>query len=202
MQETSIVGIVEKLAQGEPVILFDDVRELEGDLAFAGRFATPELVNLCLQRARGLLCVVMWPADAIRMGVSRLPHNGNDHLGTPFGVPISLANGTSGVSASTRAATIRATAGDEGDRPTFVVPGHVSTLIGHSDGLAGRYGHTEGILELLRYAGISGTGVLCEILGPSGEVATASVLQALAAELQVPMIRLDDVLRVTAGRSR
>jgi 3,4-dihydroxy 2-butanone 4-phosphate synthase len=78
----------------------------------------------------------------------------------------------------------------------------VSTLIGHSDGLAGRYGHTEGILELLRYAGISGTGVLCEILGPSGEVATASVLQALAAELQVPMIRLDDVLRVTAGRSR
>jgi 3,4-dihydroxy-2-butanone 4-phosphate synthase len=193
MMTSSLEKRIERLSQGYPIILSDDERETEGDIAFAARFCTPQLVNLCLNYGRGLLCVALWPEDAARIGVQRLPSNSRDHFGTPFGMPIGLIDGSSGISAAARSNTIRATADNTCDASRFAFPGHVHTLLGHPDGLAGRLGHTEGILDLLRHAGIAGPGVLCEILNGDGEIANADELQQLCRDRDMPIVRVAEI---------
>jgi len=185
---------LEQLSLGQPVILTDAQRENEGDIAFAACYCTPQLVSLCLNHGRGLLCLALWPEDAFRLGIQRLPSNNRDLYGTPFGVPIGLADGSSGISAAARSATIRAAANKDYDASQFAFPGHVHTLLAHPAGLAGRFGHTEGVLELLRHAGLSGPGVLCEVLNSDGEVANADELKQLSSERNMPIVRLEEVL--------
>lgn len=190
-----IHSVVARLRQGGPIILLDSSdREGEGDLAFAASACTPSLVNLCLTRACGLLCVAMWPETAERLGISRLATNGRDPFGTPFSTPISLADHNSGVSASSRSATIRATSDPAIEPSAFSYPGHVPTLIAHSAGLRGRPGHTEAILEALRIAHIDGPGAVCEILNAEGEVATEGELRELSSQLGAPVLRISTLI--------
>jgi 3,4-dihydroxy 2-butanone 4-phosphate synthase len=199
IQTSELAAALAAMRGGGAIILLDDKRELEADIAFAGKFASNQLVNLCLNRARGLLCVAMWPRDAERLGISRLPTNHRDVFDTPFGVPIGLANGTTGISAPARAATIRAVA--EGAAATeFCYPGHVATLLANPLGLRGRTGHTEAILDLLRIGEIDGPGVLCEILDDSGDIATLSFLQQLSEQHGLPILRLEDVRLAVASK--
>ena len=193
----SLHGGLDTLRAGRPIILYDGTREIEGDIAFAAAFTTKEQVNLCLKHARGLLCVALPPDDALRIGVQRL-HSEDSHTGaTPFGMPIDLAGLDHATSASSRAATIRATADRSNLRKQFVIPGHLTTLVGHPLGLRGRFGHTECILDLLMLAGIAGPGVLCEVLGEDGEMAGLDELRDLANRIQLPLIDVSEVRELT-----
>lgn len=191
----TLARAVAQLRAGRPVILCDaGSREDEGDLAFAAGTCTPELVNFTLSNARGVLCISMPPETAARIGVQRLAANGGDPMGTPFGYPVSVVGHGSGVSATSRCATIRAVA-DEASRPEdFAKPGHIATLIAHPGGVRARDGHTEAILDLLRIAGIPGPGVLCEILAPSGEIAGRAELAKLSEEHGLPILDIAEVV--------
>lgn len=188
------------LRQGRAVILMDAEREGEGDIAFAGSCATAELVNFCLSLGKGLLCLSLCPRDAERLGVEPLPSNGRDPFQTRFGVPIDVDNGTSGVSARSRAETIRAASDPASNPSMFVFPGHVHTLIAHPLGSLGRSGHTEAILDLLACAGMSGPGVLCEILDRSGDIASIPTVRRLARTHSLPIVDVAEV-RDVRGRS-
>jgi 3,4-dihydroxy 2-butanone 4-phosphate synthase/GTP cyclohydrolase II len=181
--------------------LFDTFREWEGDLAFAAQYCTPETVNFALTIGRGILCVAMPPETAQVIGVKRLESNHLDPLRTPFGMPISLANGSSGVSVKDRCETIRATCRADAKPSDFCTPGHVATLIAHADGLAGRQGHTETILASLSMAGVVGCGVLCEILDSDGSIASQDALKTLSNRYELPMLDISDVISAfSAGK--
>jgi 3,4-dihydroxy 2-butanone 4-phosphate synthase/GTP cyclohydrolase II len=62
----------------------------------------------------------------------------------------------------------------------FVSPGHVFPLIANSAGVMARPGHTEGAFDLARLAGLSPSGILCEVLNPDGTMARGAQLQAFA----------------------
>lgn len=190
-----------QLRQGLPIIIYDDMdRESEGDLAFAAQFCTPELVNLALTIGRGLLCVSMSQEKAESLSISRLRSNGQDPFGTPFGMPVSLANGGSGISAKDRCDTILALSRPDATPSDFCMPGHVSTLIAHPKGLAGRCGHTEAILEILSLAGIPGCGVLCEILNADGTIAGRDALLSLSRLKGMPMLDIGELMSVCRSR--
>jgi 3,4-dihydroxy 2-butanone 4-phosphate synthase/GTP cyclohydrolase II len=53
----------------------------------------------------------------------------------------------------------------------FVTPGHVFPLIANEAGVMGRRGHTEGVFDLARLAGLAPSGILCEVLNPDGTMA-------------------------------
>jgi 3,4-dihydroxy 2-butanone 4-phosphate synthase/GTP cyclohydrolase II len=198
--ESEIAEACASLQRGGAVIIVDSPdREGEGDLAFAACFATPELVNLSLRIARGLLCVALRPSDTVRLGVSRLPSNNLDKFGTPFGFPISIADESSGISATARARTMRAASDPAVTRDAFCVPGHVATLIARAGGLAERQGHTEAVLDLLGRAGIDGPGVLCEVLDEAGEIAGVESLRQLGEKLGIPLVYIDTLLRAGGG---
>ena len=185
------------LRAGRPIVICDDEdREGEGDLAFAASAATPALVNTALSIARGLLCVSLRPTDAERLGVEALASNRKDRFRTPFGMPLGLADGGSGISAEARAATLRRIADPRSHADDFAYPGHVATLLARAGGVLERNGHTEAILDLLELAGVRGPGALCEILMPDGRIAKRPFLERLCQEREFPLVEIKSVERV------
>lgn len=201
MPRQNIEHALDQLRRGRPIIVCDDVdRECEGDLAFAARYCTPEIVNFALTIARGLLCVSMPPERAELLGITRLASNDKDPFMTPFGMPISLANGKSGISAHDRCETILAICRPDAKPSDFCMPGHVSTLIAHPRGLAGRTGHTEAVLDILSLASIAGCGVLCEILNTDGTIAGRDALERLTRIHGLAMLDINDVISYQRGQ--
>ena len=192
---SSLEEAIRQVQVGKPVILLDaDHREGEGDFAIAAQFCTPEFINFILVKGRGLVCLSLPPAVAARIGVRPMVIDGESSSNTPFGVPIDLDDGSSGIAASARCATIRATCDESKSARHFKRPGHVATLLANPHGLRGRIGHTEAVLDLLRLAGIGGPGVLCEILNADGEIATRDELFAIGKEHAIPVLHIDTLL--------
>lgn len=73
-----------------------------------------------------------------------------------------------GVSAYDRSATIRALVTGNIKPSELARPGHIFPLYGHENGVLGRDGHTEALLDLTRMAGLTPGGALIEILNQDG----------------------------------
>ena len=174
MTLSSISELLDDLKAGKPIILVDDPdRENEGDVCFAAQFATPELVNLMAKDARGLICLALDGPTCDRLGLElQTSHNESRH-GTAFTQKIDAREGIStGISARDRATTIL-TAVDPDAQPTDLVrgTGHVDPLRAVEGGVLVRAGHTEGIVDLCRLAGLRSAGVICEIMNDDGTMA-------------------------------
>ncbi|MBU2739284.1 3,4-dihydroxy-2-butanone-4-phosphate synthase [Acidithiobacillus concretivorus] len=64
----------------------------------------------------------------------------------------------------------------------------------HPDGIRGRRGHTEGAVELAHLAGLAPAAVLCELMNPDGSMARGADIDRFAAQHDLPVITMDDVL--------
>ncbi|MEL7488733.1 MAG: 3,4-dihydroxy-2-butanone-4-phosphate synthase, partial [Pseudomonadota bacterium] len=84
MTIASVPEAIAAFKTGETVIIVDDEdRENEGDLAVAGDFVTPERVNFFAKEGRGLICCAMAPALVDKFGLKQMvPPEEN---GTGFG---------------------------------------------------------------------------------------------------------------------
>ncbi len=192
----SIADAVKDFKEGKFVIVVDDEdRENEGDLIIAAEKITPEKVNFMLKNARGVLCA---PITISRCEELDLPHQVEDNtsvLGTPFTVTIDKLEGcTTGVSASDRAATIRALADPTSTPQTFGRPGHINPLYAQDHGVLRRSGHTEATIDLCRLAGLYPAGALMEIMNDDGSMARMPQLQEMAREWNLRIITIKDLI--------
>ena len=181
---------------GKFVIVVDDEdRENEGDLIVAAEMITAEKVNFMLKNARGLLCA---PVTLSRCKELRLPHQVEDNtsmLGTPFTVSVDKLEGCStGVSAHDRAETIRALADPASTPDTFGRPGHVNPLYAQDNGVLRRSGHTEAAIDLCKMAGLYPAAALMEIMNDDGTMARLPELMKLAAEWDMKIISIKDMI--------
>ena len=125
---SSIEEAIKDFKEGKFVIVVDDEdRENEGDLIIAAEMITPEKVNFMLKNARGLLCVPITMERCKELDLPRQVNDNTSMLGTPFTVTVDKLEGCStGVSASDRAATIKALADPNSTPETFGRPGHIN----------------------------------------------------------------------------
>jgi 3,4-dihydroxy 2-butanone 4-phosphate synthase/GTP cyclohydrolase II len=115
---------------------------------------------------------------------------------TPFTVSVDLLRGTtSGSSAHDRALTIRALANGKTKPEELARPGHVFPLRAADEGVLKRPGHTEAALDLVRLAGLTPAGVLCEILSPDGRMANGKELERLARRHKLTLVTIQDLIR-------
>jgi len=167
-----IEDIVAAIARGEMVVMVDDEdRENEGDLIMAAEFATPEKIAFIVRHTSG---VVVAPLSGERCDELRLPlmveHNTESHR-TAFTVSVDLIEGTTtGISASDRAATLRALADPGTGFSAFARPGHIFPLRAREGGVLKRAGHTEAAVDLARMAGLQPAGIICEIVNEDGSM--------------------------------
>ena len=116
-------------------------------------------------------------------------------LGTPFTMSVDLKGYgcTTGVSAYDRSATLRALVTGNIKPSELARPGHIFPLYGHENGVLGRDGHTEALLDLTRMAGLTPGGALIEILNQDGTMARLPQLLEIAEKFQLKIIAIKDI---------
>ena len=169
------------------VIIFSE-NEGEADLAIPAQDITAESILFAARVASGLLCLALPKQRLEELEIDSLPskYRATD---TPFYSSVDAATGIgSGISPKDRSSTIRKVI-DPSTKPSDLSrPGHVPLLGAHVDGLIGRNGHTEAVVELSRLAGLYPGGVLCEVISDDGDMMTAQELKALARRFRIPII--------------
>ena len=192
----TIPEAIEEIRAGKIVIIVDDEsRENEGDLAMAAEVVTPEVVNFMAREARGLICM---PIIGERLDELRIPmmvHDNTSKFSTAFTVSIEAKHGvTTGISAHDRAATIQAVL-DPATKPEDIArPGHIFPIRARGGGVLVRAGHTEAIVDLARLAGLYPAGIICEIMNDDGSMARLPQLKSMAAKHNMKIISVADLI--------
>src|SRR5438105_9964828 len=112
MAFATIPEAIEEIRAGRMLVVVDDEdRENEGDLAMAAQFVTPEAINFMATHGRGLICLALTEEQVSRLGLTMMqgpPGRGGPPLGTAFTVSVEARTGvTTGISAADRAHTTR-----------------------------------------------------------------------------------------------
>ena len=193
----SIDEAADQFRRGRFVIIVDDEdRENEGDLAVAAEKVTPEAINFMARFGRGLICVALTEKRCDELGLPLMVEDNTTPFGTAFTVSIEARGKiTTGISAADRAATIR-TAIDPATRPGDLLrPGHVFPLRARTGGVLKRAGQTEASVDLARFAGLTPAGVICEIMNDDGTMARVPDLKVFAERHGLLMITVADLIR-------
>ncbi len=185
--------VVAQIAAGGCVVVWDPMREGEGDVIAAGAELSAHTFAFLLTQVFGHTTVPCDRARLERLGIPPMSGDG-DHHGTAMYTSIDLAaaKGT-GVSAAERAATVRRLAHPAARPEDFVRPGHVFPLGARTGGLRERAGHTEATVALCRAAGLASVGVCCEIMSPDGHMAGPAELERFALHWGLPLIEIADL---------
>jgi 3,4-dihydroxy 2-butanone 4-phosphate synthase / GTP cyclohydrolase II len=197
MPFASIEEAAADLREGRMIIIVDDEdRENEGDLACAAECVTPDIINFMATHARGLVCMPLTEERCDELHLTMQVADNTSFLGTAFTVSIEARKGvTTGISASDRAMTIL-TAVDPKTRPQDLArPGHVFPLRAKRGGVLVRPGQTEAVVDMARIAGLYPAGVICEIMNPDGTMARLPQLEEFAARHGLKIITVADLVR-------
>lgn len=198
MPFAKIEEAAEDFRAGRMVIIVDDEdRENEGDLACAAEKVTPDIINFMARYGRGLICLSLTERrlDELNIPLQVSESDNTATLGTAFCVSIEAKRGvTTGISAADRATTIQV-AVDLRTKPSDLArPGHVFPLRARQGGVLVRPGQTEAVTDLARIAGLSAAGVICEILKDDGSMARLPELELFAAEHDLKIISVAEMV--------
>ena len=200
----SVEEAVEEIRNGRMIVLVDDEdRENEGDLAMAAEKITPEAINFMAKYGRGLICLPLTEERCDELHLPLMsPINTSAH-GTAFTEAIDARVGvTTGISASDRAITIL-TAVDPKTRPQDLArPGHIFPLRARKGGVLVRAGQTEASVDLARIAGLNPSGVICEIMGEDGTMSRVPQLAEFCREHRLKMLTVADLIRYRMQHER
>jgi 3,4-dihydroxy 2-butanone 4-phosphate synthase / GTP cyclohydrolase II len=193
----TIDAALQEFRRGGMVIIVDDEdRENEGDLAIAAEKVTPEAINFMAREGRGLICLALTEARCDELQLPLMVRDNTSPYGTAFTISIEAKGKVStGISAADRAATIL-TAIHPATKPDDLLrPGHTFPLRARRGGVLKRAGQTEASVDLAQLAGLHPSGVICEIMNDDGTMARVPDLTAFAARHGLAMITVSDLIR-------
>ncbi len=195
---------VEEFRRGRMVVLVDDEdRENEGDLAIPAEKITPEAINFMTKYGRGLVCLALSEERCDRLVLTPMSPRNTAALGTAFCESIDARRGvTTGISAADRATTIL-TAIDHATRPEDLArPGHVFPLRARRGGVLVRAGQTEASVDMARIAGLEPAAVICEIMNDDGSMARLPQLVKFCDRHGLKLVTVADVIRYRMAHER
>jgi len=193
----AIEDAIAAIHAGRMVIVVDDAnRENEGDLTIAAEKVTAQAINFMARYGRGLICLSMTPERLDELEIPLMVSQNSSRFETAFCVSIEAKGQTStGISASDRAATVRA-ALDPATRPSDLArPGHMFPLRSRTGGVMVRAGQTEAAVDLARIAGLYPAGVICEIMNEDGTMARVPELTKFARRHGLLMVTIADLIK-------
>lgn len=184
------------LAAGEVIVLTGDrLRGGDIDFAMAARHATAEAINFMATHGKGLICLALTPAQAMRLGISLINPGSDRQSGRPHGRSIEARTGVStGISAADRARTVAVAVDPASTGDDLVSPGHVFPLIAAPGGVAERPAALEASIELVRRAGEGEAAVICSIMREDGEMARLDDLADLIAQHGLAVADIGDLV--------
>ena len=198
---SSISEILADYKDGKMVILVDDEqRENEGDLLMAAVSVTADDINFMASYGRGLICLTLTEERCRMLNLPLMVSDNNSRYSTNFTVSIDAAKGvTTGISATDRAATIRAAVSENGRAEDIATPGHVFPVMAQPGGVLTRAGHTEAGVDLARLCSLEPASVICEILNPDGSMARLPDLIQFGQRHGIRIGTIADLIRYRLG---
>jgi 3,4-dihydroxy 2-butanone 4-phosphate synthase/GTP cyclohydrolase II len=196
MKADRIEDALAAIAQGSMVIVVDDEdRENEGDLILAAEHATPERLAFMVRHSSGVICAGLSGDRLDQLNLPLMVSRNTESMTTAYTVTVDYRHGTStGISASDRAATLRALIDQKAEPGDFNRPGHVFPLRAAPGGVLTRPGHTEAAVDLTRLAGLHPGGALVEIVNDDGTMARRPDLERFARKHGLPLITIKDLI--------
>jgi 3,4-dihydroxy 2-butanone 4-phosphate synthase/GTP cyclohydrolase II len=201
---SSISEAIEDIKGGRFIIIVDDEsRENEGDLAIAAEKVTPEAINFMAKHARGLICLPITGQRLDELGIPLMVTNNTSRYSTAFTVSIEAKDKvTTGISAFDRAQTIK-TMLDPNTKPgDLVQPGHIFPIRAKEGGVLVRAGHSEAVTDLARLAGLYPAGAICEVMDEDGAMARLPQLEAMASRFDLKIITIVDLIAYRLGHEK
>jgi 3,4-dihydroxy 2-butanone 4-phosphate synthase/GTP cyclohydrolase II len=201
---STVEEALEEIRQGRQIVLVDDEdRENEGDLAMAAEKITPEAVNFMAKNGRGLVCLALTEERCDELSLPLMTPVNTSNYGTAFCESIDARRGTTtGISAADRATTILA-AIDSGTRPADLArPGHIFPLRARNGGVLVRAGQTEASVDLARIAGLTPAGVICEIMNDDGTMARLPQLAEFCRTHGLKLLTVAELIRYRMRNER
>jgi len=205
MPLASVDEAIRDFRAGRFVIIVDDEkRENEGDLAIAAELATADDINFMAMHGRGLICVAMTGdrLDALDIPLM-VPEHNTSKFQTAFCVSVEARDlTTTGISAADRAATVRLLVDSSARPEDFVRPGHTFPLRARTGGVLVRAGQTEAAVDLATLAGLYPAGVICEVMNPDGTMARLPQLSVLAERFEIKIISVAQLIEYRRHREK
>lgn len=191
-----VAKIIDHFREGKMIILVDDEdRENEGDLAIAAEKITSEVINFMAIHGRGLICLALDESIVNQLELPMMTTRNTSRFGTAFTVSIEAKKGvTTGISAYDRATTILTAVHKDATPDDIVTPGHVFPLKARKGGVLVRAGQTEGSVDLARLAGLRPAAVICEIMKDDGTMARMPDLEKFSEEFNIPIVTIADII--------
>jgi 3,4-dihydroxy 2-butanone 4-phosphate synthase / GTP cyclohydrolase II len=183
--------------KGEMVIIVDDEdRENEGDLACAAQLCDADKINFMAKYGRGLICVAMEGKRLDELGIPMMVCNNTSRFETAFTDSVDAREGTTtGISAADRAITIRKLVDTKSAPGDFVRPGHMFPIRAREGGVLVRSGQTEASVDLARLSGLYPAGVICEIMNEDGTMARLPQLKSFSQQHGIVIVTIADLIR-------
>ncbi len=201
-----IEEVLQDLRAGRMVVVTDDEsRENEGDLILPAQFISAESIMFMLKEAAGYMFVSLPESDCDRLDLHGQAAVNTSARGTPLTVSVDghpKHGFTTGVSAHERAKTIQMLI-DQTTVPTdFVRPGHINPLRSRDGGVLVRVGHTEGIVDLCRLAGLNPGCVGIEIVHPDGHMMRVPDLTEFCTQHTIKMCSIKQIIEYRLATSK
>ena len=194
---STIPEAIEDIKEGRFIIIVDDEdRENEGDLAVAAEKITPEAINFMAKHGRGLICLPIIGERIDELKIPLMVDDNTSKYSTAFTVSIEAKHRVStGISAADRAETVKTVLNPSAKPEDLTRPGHMFPLRAREGGVLVRAGHTEAIVDLARLAGLFPSGVICEIMDEDGSMARLPQLKTMADKFGIKVISVADLIR-------
>ncbi|MET0473427.1 MAG: 3,4-dihydroxy-2-butanone-4-phosphate synthase [Mycobacterium sp.] len=192
---TRLGAALTAIAHGGMVVVADDAdRENEGDLIMAAEHVDVHDMVFLLRHGSGIVCTPMTDVIADELELDLMVWTNTDNHQTAFTVSVDAVAVGTGISATDRAATVRALADKTTTPGDLRRPGHVFPLRARPDGVLERAGHTEASIDLMRLAGCREVAVITELVADDGVPLSGPDLTAFASEHQLPMITVAELV--------
>ena len=193
---SNIERIVQTAKKGGMYILVDDEnRENEGDLAFCSSDVTSNKINFMAKYGRGLICLALNSNQAKKLDLNYMSPNNQSRNQTAFTVSIEAKTGvTTGISAKDRARTIKVATKKNATKKEIISPGHVFPIIAKDGGVLVRAGHTEASVDISKLAKKNNAAVICEIMNEDGSMAKGEQLHLFAKKHKLKIGKIDDLI--------
>ena len=193
---SNIERIVQTAKKGGMYILVDDEnRENEGDLAFCSSDVTSNKINFMAKYGRGLICLALNSNQAKRLDLNYMSPINQSRNQTAFTVSIEAKTGvTTGISAKDRARTIKVATKKNATKKEIISPGHVFPIIAKDGGVLVRAGHTEASVDISKLAKKNNAAVICEIMNEDGSMAKGEQLHLFAKKHKLKIGKIDDLI--------
>ena len=191
-ERAAVETAIKAYREGKMVIIVDDDdRENEGDLAIAAEHVTPDAINFMATHGKGLICLPMRAAMIDRLQIPMMvPDQLNrSGFGTGFTISVEATEGVStGISAFDRCHTIKTLIDPNTTPNEIAMPGHIFPLRARDGGVLERRGQTEASVDLAVLAGLPPAGVICEVMSDDGTMALMPELQTFSKKHEIPIV--------------